>query len=301
MTAPISAPTAAAGTRLGGRLALIEVVLVTLIWSSSFIGVKFALGYTGPFTVAGLRYLLASVLLVPWLWRGRAAVRSYPRTLWARFTLMGLAQYAVGNGALFWALRTVPATAGSLVLCLVPIPVLGLGLLWLGERPRGLQLVGIGVAVAGSVGFFAAGMDPVAPAAFAALMLALVAFAAFPVLARAIARDRIVGTVPLTAIPLGIGGGALLVLALAVEGVPLMPGSAWGVIVGLALVNTLLAYLLYNHALRHLSTFEANVILNLSPLGTAVLSAMLLGERLLPLQIVAMVVAAAGVTLVARR
>jgi len=289
------------GTRHGGRLAVIEVVLVTLIWSSSFVGVKFALGHTGPFTVAGLRYFLAFALLVPWLWRGRAAVRGYPRALWGRFAVMGLAQYTVGNGALFWALRAISATAGSLVLSLVPILVLCLGILWLGERPRGLQLVGLGGRVGGSAWFFASGIEPMAPATFGALALALLAFAVFPVLARAVARERNVGTVSLTAIPLGIGGGVLLALALAVEGAPRMPASAWGVIVGLAVVNTLVAYLLYNHALQHLSAFEANVVLNLSPLGTAVLAAALLGEQLLLMQIVAMLAVVAGVTLVARR
>lgn len=297
----IPPPAKASGTQHGGRLALVEVVLVTLIWSSSFVGVKFALGYTGPFTVAGLRYLLAFALLVPWVWRGRAAVRGYPRALWTRFALMGLAQYTVGNGALFWALRTIPATAGSLVLSLVPILVLCLGILWLGERPRSLQLVGVGVAVGGSAWFFASGMEPMASVTFGALALALLAFAVFPVLARAVARGRTVGTVPLTAIPLGIGGAVLLVLALAVEGAPRMPASVWGVLVGLAVVNTLVAYLLYNHALQHLSAFEANVVLNLSPLGTAVLSTAFLGERLLPMQVVAMLAVVAGVTLVARR
>ena len=106
------------------------------------------------------------------------------------------------------------------------------------------------------------------------------------------------GTIPLTAIPLGIGGGVLLVMALGWEGLPRLPLPAWGIVGGLALVNTALAYLVYNHALRSLTATEANVILNLSPLGTALLAWVTLGETLSPLRIVALATVLLGAGLV---
>jgi probable blue pigment (indigoidine) exporter len=69
------------------------------------------------------------------------------------------------------------------------------------------------------------------------------------------------------------------------------------VILGLAVVNTLLAYLLYNHALQDLTAIEANVMLNLTPLGTAVIAWGALGERLVPIQIVAMFLVVVGASL----
>lgn len=65
----------------------------------------------------------------------------------------------------------------------------------------------------------------------------------------------------------------------------------------MAAVNTAFAYLLFNHALRQLTATEANVILNLSPLGTALLAWATLGEHLLAMQWGAMGVVVAGVTL----
>ncbi|MCR4392433.1 MAG: EamA family transporter [Candidatus Acetothermia bacterium] len=279
-------------------LALAEAVLVAAIWSSSFVGVKYTLVYAGPLTVAGLRYFLAFVLLCPWLWRDRKALSELPRSLWGRFAVMGISQYSVGNGALFWALRFIPATAGSLVLSLVPVPVLLLGILRLGEWPRPAQVVGLGAAIGGSVLFFMPELGPGAPLALAVLAVALLGFAVFPVLGREVARDRLAGNVALTGVPLGIGGGLVLVAALATEGMPRLPPSGWGVIVGLSAVNTALGYLLFNHALRQLTAVEANVIVNLSPLGTALLAWATLGERLTAIQVGAMVAVVAGVTLV---
>jgi len=134
--------------------------------------------------------------------------------------------------------------------------------------------------------------------ALGALAVAILAFAVLPVVGRELARDQSVGTIPLTAIPLGIGGGVLLVMALGWEGLPRLPLPAWGIVGGLALVNTALAYLVYNHALRSLTATEANVILNLSPLGTALLAWVTLGETLSPLRIVALATVLLGAGLV---
>lgn len=278
--------------------ALIEVLLVALIWSSSFVGVKYVLDHAGPLTVAGLRYFLAFLLLSPWLWRDWKALLALPRSLWKKFTLIGFSQYFAGNGALFWALQFLPATAGSLVLCLVPIPVLILGILRLGEWARPAQVVGVGVAIGGSLLFFMPGLEPGEPLSLAILVVAPIAFAVLPVWGREVARDRLAGNVTLTGLPLAIGGGLALVARLAWEGVPRLPPSGWGVIVGLSAVNTAFAYLLFNHALRRLTAIEANVVLNLSPLGAALLARATLGENLSAMQARAMVAVVVGVSLV---
>jgi drug/metabolite transporter (DMT)-like permease len=282
-------------------LPVIEAVITALIWSSSFIGVKVVLRYTGPLTTAGLRYFIAFLLLSPWLWQHWRSSPHLTRGQWSRFTLIGLFQYTIGNGALFFALKTLSATTGSLALCLVPIPVLLLGLVRLKERPRPLQLLALSITIGGSVLFFSPnGVEFRDPLALGLLGVAILSFSAFPVLVREVARSHKVDNIVLTGIPLGIGGGLLLLLAFIWEGIPRMPFFAWGVILGLALVNTLFAYLLYNHALRHLSAIEANVMLNLIPLGTALIAWGTLGERLLPVQIVAMFLSVVGASLVQR-
>ena len=53
--------------RKGLRWALIEALLVTIIWSSTFVVVKLGLETLGPLTIAGLRYLLGSLVLLPFM------------------------------------------------------------------------------------------------------------------------------------------------------------------------------------------------------------------------------------------
>jgi drug/metabolite transporter (DMT)-like permease len=279
-------------------LALMAGLLVCVIWASSFVIVKLGLAHLGPLTLAGLRYSAAFLLLLP-LMAQRGGLRRDPAPgYWGHLFLIGLCAYTIGNGALFWALQYLPATTGSFLLTLVPIPVLFLGILRLKERPTAWQTVGLLVALGGGALFFSPGLHAGEPLALGVVGLGLLAFAVFGVLGREVARTQQVQTVPLTAIPLFFGGGLLLPLALATEGIPSLSLAGLVIVLWLAAVNTALAYLLYNHALQTLTALEMNVLLNLSPLGTALLAALLLGEQVLPAQWIGMVVVILGVSAV---
>jgi drug/metabolite transporter (DMT)-like permease len=115
-----------------------------------------------------------------------------------------------------------------------------------------------------------------------------------------VVRGQKVDTLSLTAIPLALGGGCLLLVALPLEGLPHASPVTWGLVLWLAAVNTALGYILYNHALQVLTAFEMNVMLNLSPVWTALMAWFLLGERLSLLQWIGMVIVIVGVMLVQR-
>lgn len=165
-----------------------EVFLVAGIRGSSFVGVKVVLGHTGPFTVAALRDSMAAAILLPWaLGRGGISWRLPLRT-WIRLAAIGVSQCAVGNGAWFLALRAVSSTGASLAISLVPIPVLLLEVAYLKERPNGIHLLGVLVAVSGSFLFFSSGFQPIPCGAIGLLALATVSFAVMPVFGRDLAR-----------------------------------------------------------------------------------------------------------------
>lgn len=282
-------------------LPILEVLLASVIWGSSFVGVKMALDHAGPLTIAALRYSIAAVLLIPFIdWRRLLQSQMTPG-LWGRFIAIGLSQYTIGNAALFLALRIIPATSGSLALSLCPIPVWAFGVLVLRERPNTLQVVGTAAAIGGSLLFFRAGLVPIPLAAIGLLTVAILSFAVLPVLGRKLSKARVLGTSAITGVPLAIGGGVLIVIALTVEGVPHLPASTWAIIFGLAVVNTVGAYLLFNHALQQVRAGEANVLLSLTPLSTAMIAWGAFGERLTALQLCAMAIVIGGTALAQRR
>ncbi len=166
------------------------------------------------------------------------------------------------------------------------------------DPPTLIQLLGLALPIGGSVLFLSPKWEAGEPLALGFLGIAILSVSISPVLTREIARDREVSNVTLTAIPFGIGGGLLLILALAAEGIPHMPLVAWGVVLGLSVVNSLIGFLLFNHSLQRLAAVEANILWNLKRLGTALIAWDALGERLLPIQIAAMFLVIGGSSLV---
>lgn len=286
--------------RRSGRLfALAEVSLVMLIWGGSFVFVKVGLDYMGPLTLAGLRYFLAFLLLLPLLMaRGSGAHRARSGRLWLYLLLIGLSSYTIGNGAFYWSLYYLSATTASFILGFLPILVLFIGTLWLREIPTRRQVLGVLAALCGSWLFFSGGLTSPDPLGLLLAGIGLFSFLLFGILGRQVARERHVDTLSLTAIPLAFGGGLTLVISLFVEGPPSSELVGWGIVLMLAVVNTACAYMLYNHALQTLTALEINAMLNFSPLATALLAWLLLGERLTPVQLAGMLVVIGGVVMV---
>jgi drug/metabolite transporter (DMT)-like permease len=281
------------------NVAIAESMVVTLTWASSFVMVKIALSALGPLTISGARYFLGFVFLLPFVLRRLAAVRDLPARLWGRLFLIGLTAYTIGNGAMFWSLKYLSPTTVSLLNSVLPIIVLAGGMVGLKEIPTWRQVFGVVVSVLGCVLFFVSdGLEVSDPVGLALLAVGIVGFAIFTILGRDVARGDEVDTLTLTAIPLALGGGLTLLIALGVEGLPAFAPDAWAIVLVLALVNTALGYILYNHALRVLTALEMNIILNFIPLCTAIMAWVVLGDSLSFVQIMGVIVVIAGVILV---
>jgi probable blue pigment (indigoidine) exporter len=286
------------GLSTARTIAIAEAVLATFIWASSFVFVKMILPDIGPLLIAGLRYFLAFFILLPFILRQKGSLGRIEPKMWGQLSLIGISAYAIGNGALFWALRYLPATTVSFILSVSPLLILFAGIVILKEFPTRWQIVGVVVSLIGAALFFSPGFQSEEPLGLAIAMVGLLGFTAFGILGRSVARTRQISTLNLTGIPFAIGGGLLLIIGLAVEGRPALDQNAWLVIAWLATVNSAFAYFLYNHALKSITALEMNVTLNLSPLGTALLAWLILGESLSSIQIAGIFVVVAGVTTV---
>jgi len=287
--------------RSARAVAILEALLASIIWASSFVFVKLLLPKMGPLTIAGLRYFLGFLILLPLMLRKKRSRKGFSAKAWLHLTLIGLSAYTLGNGAMFWALKYLTATTISFLMGITPLLILFGGVLFLKEIPTQLQVVGLVVTLIGNALFFSGGLQPGEPLGLTIAGVGIVAFSIFGVLGRGMAREAGTSTLLLTGIPLGIGGGILLLLAIPLEGWPVFDQQAVLIILWLAVVNTAAAYLLYNHSLKTITALEMNVFLNLSPFGTAALAWLLLGERVTIMQIGAVAVAMIGVTLVQAR
>jgi drug/metabolite transporter (DMT)-like permease len=288
-------------------VAVLQALLVTFLWATSWVLIKIGMDDLDlrPLSFAGLRYAVAAAILLPFGIRAmRAAHAAAPlsgRHLW-RVAVYGLLFVTVAQGAQFAALAVLPATAVTLILSSIPMWVALMALAGSAERPSSGQLLGIGLLTAGALLYFGPFEVPAdAGIGFVAAAVCVAAAAVSSHLGRGLARDvigRLGGPIGLTSSSMAVGAVVLLTVGVALEGWPVLDGAGWLIVIWLAVVNTAFAFTLWNHTLRTLTAVESSVVNNTMTIQIAILAIIFLGERLGPLEIAGLVLAAVGAAVV---
>jgi drug/metabolite transporter (DMT)-like permease len=277
--------------------AVLQALLVTFLWSTSWVLIKFGLRDIPALPFAGLRYTLAFLCLLPFAFRSRrlACLRGMPAAAWLRLILLGLLFYSVTQGAQFLSLFYLPAVTVSLLLSFSAILVALLGIFLLGERPTAAQWGGTAVYLAGVLIYFYPVSLP--RAEIVGLVVAgtcVLANALSSVLGRHVNRSGDLSPMAVTVVTMGVGAVVLLGGGIAAQGWPHLTPTHWLVILWLAVVNTAFAFTLWNLTLRTLSAMESSILNNTMLFQIAVLAWVFLGERLAARQVAGMVLAVLG-------
>jgi drug/metabolite transporter (DMT)-like permease len=283
------------------RRAVALALFVTVLWSSSWVIIRFGLDDEGltPLTFAGLRYVVAAGLLIIVVLtrpRSRATLRSLDRRQLGGLAALGIVLIAIAQGAQFVALDHQPAATTSLVLSMTPLLVALAAGVSLGERATARQIVGALLVASGAVLFFSGSLAATAPG-MAAAIVCLVANSSGSLLGRSVNRD--VRTSPLitTAVSMAFGAVLLLGAGVVVEGLPSVSPTAWLYIGWLAAVNTAFAFTLWNDSLQQLTATESAAINNTMLIQIAVLAWVFLAETPSPVQVAGILAVSVGITL----
>lgn len=143
----IALPTAAAPRRGLPPLVVACLAATWIIWGSTYLAIKFALVSFPPFLQMGSRFLVAGVLLAAWMRWVRRAPWPTPRQ-WAHAALVGALMLGGGMGGVGVAEQSVGSGLVVAFIAVVPLCIVLLNLLWR-VRPGKLELLGIGIGLAG--------------------------------------------------------------------------------------------------------------------------------------------------------
>ncbi|HEX5304465.1 MAG TPA: DMT family transporter [Dyella sp.] len=252
------------------RRGAVAALLVTLVlWAYSWVVMKQALAYAGPFDFAALRYLLGAGALFLVL----AATRQHmaPPPLLAT-ALIGLCQTAAFQGLEQWAL--VDGGAGHVALLAYTMPFWAVLLAWplLADRPTPRHWTGMALAAIGLVFILEPWHGLGSPLSTALALLGGIAWAAGTVLSKRLFQRHAVAPLSLTAWQMLFGGLALGAIALVVPQKPMIWNHALIFALGYSvLFASSLAWWLWLIVLQRLPTAVAS----LSSLGVPVLAVLL--------------------------
>jgi drug/metabolite transporter (DMT)-like permease len=284
------------------------LLLYTLLAAATFIVARVALEEFDPLALAQLRFLLASAALVTLVLarHGGGGLRALlpPRGDRAAVAWLGLLGTPVNQALFLVGLeRTTPAHA-ALLYALTPILVLALALARGQERLVPVRVLGLGLAFAGvALLLFARGLaaERASLAGDALVLAAVCAWAAYT----ARSRELLTRLDPLLVTAAATLFGTLVFLPLGVPAVLAQDFArislrGWLGLAYIALVTSVLTYLIWSWALARTEASRVAGFSNLQPVAAALLAWLLLGTPLTVHFAVSAAVVLAGVALAER-
>lgn len=276
----------------------LALLLAMLLWGSSFIALKLAVNDLSPMIVIFMRMAIGAVaFLTVWPWLRHGFV--YQAGDWKY--LLGMALFEPCLYFIFeaQALRYTSAGQAGMVTAMLPLMVAIAAFFILKERSGWRQWLGFGIAVVGVIWMTLTGEDSEqAPNALLGNFLeflAMVSAVGYTLLVKHLTRRY--SAFLLTALQSFVGTLFFFPLALASPWPEQISLSTFGLLIYLGLIITLGAYGLYNYSLTHLKATVAAGYTNLLPVFTLLFSMLLLGERLVLSQWLAIGLVFVGVLL----
>lgn len=281
--------------------AIAIALLVTFLWSTSFVIIKIGLDEIPPLTFAGLRYTIAFAALLPLAFSSniKNEIMTLQKSDWLKLILLGFTFYTFTQGAQFLGLSLLPAVTVSLLLNFTPVFVAVMGIFLLSEKPTLLQWLGSILFIVGVLVYF----YPVILSADQSLGLivmgvGILANAGSAIIGRDVNRSSSLSPITITVISMGIGGIVLLITGIGVQGFPAISFTNVFYLLWLALINTALAFTLWNLTLRTLTAMESSIINGTMLIQIAILAWVFLGEAITTKEGIGMLIAALGAMLV---
>ena len=279
-------------------------LFVVFLWATSWVLIKMGLQEIPALTFAGLRYGLAFLFLLPFamrIQRRPSAVR-LTRHMWGQLIILGLLLYALTQGAVFLALAYLPAVTTNLLWSFSTVVVALFGVVWLAEHPTRFQWSGIVLATLGAlIYFYPVSLPQGYQVGLAVSVIGVLANAGSVIFGRKINRARELHPLLVTAASMGIGALVLLTAGIAMQGLPSIGLTGWVIIAWLALVNTAVAFTLWNYTLQTLSATESSIINGTMLIWIPILAVVFLDEQVTGKELLGLIAAGIGTLIVQLR
>ncbi|MDG7042040.1 MAG: EamA family transporter, partial [Nitrososphaerota archaeon] len=152
----------------------------------------------------------------------------------------------------------------SFILTFTPLFVLFIGILMFSERPSGLQMGGFVLSLIGAYAFFSTRISWQGQwLGLVIVLMSGIGWAVYVIAIRELQKTNRQSSLRVTTISMGAGVVGLVVLSAATgEYAPLTPNLIL-IVVWLSVVNTALAFFMWNWALKAIAAFELTVIQNI--------------------------------------
>jgi drug/metabolite transporter (DMT)-like permease len=264
-------------------LRLIVFLILCGIWGSTWLFIKLGLQDLPPISFAGIRFVVASMILLVIVALRRPPI-PHTRKDWKVIAWTGVLSFTFNYGLLFWGERHISSGLSAVLQATIPLFGLLIAHYMLPSEPMTtpkvmgvvLGLIGVGVIFSGQIGT----SDPLAVWGSLAIVVGALCAALSNVIVKA--RAGHIDPAVLSGGQMVFGLVPLLVVGFSTEGSPLRfhwTTMAVLSLLYLAVVGSVVAFILYYWLIRHMAVTTSMVISLITPVVAVLLGMGTIGER----------------------
>ena len=290
----IAPPTALGKCRHMDFKAILMGLAFAAMWSSAFTSARIIVEFAPPLTALALRFLVSGVVGVSLAWTLGQSFR-LSRRQWVGVLIFGVCQNALYLGLNFVAMQTIEASLAAIVASTMPLLVALVGWLILGQQIRPLGIAGLVAGVIGVALIMGARLQ-------GGVDMFGVALCAIAVVSLTVATLAVMGAssggnvLMIVGLQMLVGSAILWAPALALETFDVTWN--WQLIVAFiytTLIPGLVATWVWFLLVGRIGAVKASTFHFLNPFLGVAAAAVLLGERLGPMDVIGVVIIAGGI------
>ena len=265
---------------------LLAFAIIYFVWGSTFLAIRVGVREVPPFLLAGIRFLVAGVVLYGWM-RARGTPSPTARE-WRAASLLAFLIFVLDYGLLFWAEKRVPSGVAAVMMATIPAfmtisEILILRTQRLTARLAIALLVGLGgvaVLVSHTMSF---GEAPIDTAGACALVVAAISWSVAAALTR---RLPLPAAKVMSSGSQMLAGGVLLTVAAALLGefrgfhVQAVSREAWLALLYLIIAGSIVGFTAYVWLIHHESPTKVGTYAYVNPVVAVLVGHFLGGETI---------------------
>jgi drug/metabolite transporter (DMT)-like permease len=271
---------------------LLAFAIIYFVWGSTFLAIRVGVREVPPFLLAGMRFLVAGIVLYGWM-RARGTPSPSARE-WGAASFLAVLIFVFDYGLLFWAERRVPSGIAAVMMATIPVFMALAEIVFLRTQRLTLRLgvallVGIG-GVAILVGrSMRMGEAPIDTAGACALIVAAISWSVAASLSR---KMPLPAAKAMSSGAQMLAGGVLLTLTAALLGefrgfhAQAVSRGAWLALAYLIVAGSIVGFTAYVWLIHHESPTKVGTYAYVNPVVAVLVGYFLGGEAIGPRTIV---------------
>lgn len=282
------------------------LLLVCLIWGATPASGKYTVEAFSPLLITGTRFAIMAALLFLWMVLTKDTKDLLPDLYVLKIAAcMGFMGVLVHNGLLFYGLSYTTATNTALIESIGPTATTLLSFFFIGERLTKLGWLGIAISCVGAITIVSKGsLEVLTSLSFNVgdimILICEIAWSAYVVISWRI--NGKCGTIAITAWS-GLFGSLFCYATGLVTGslhiYEVTPHALYG-FTYLVLCSGLFAFVAWNYAVQYVGAAKSGVFIYLVPITGGIVGVTVLGEEVLPAQIIGAIIIISGVVITVR-